>query len=129
MPTAVVVYCQFIPVPTVGTVLLLAVDASSISISSNTKDKTRIMRATCFIAAAAALSCSDAFCFSPARMSSGDVLAPFQAGKALKVPWESCTHTNSSIRIQLLASHVLKRWQPVKHEIVSVHMHRCAVSS
>ncbi|CAM9416517.1 unnamed protein product [Ectocarpus sp. 6 AP-2014] len=42
------------------------------------------MRSTCVIAAAAALSCADAFCFSPARMS-GDVLAPFQAGKALKV--------------------------------------------
>lgn len=43
-----------------------------------------IMRSTCVIAAATALSCADAFCFSPARMS-GDVLAPFQAGKALKV--------------------------------------------
>ncbi|CAM9323757.1 unnamed protein product [Hapterophycus canaliculatus] len=43
------------------------------------------MRSTCFVAAAAALSCADAFCFSPARMSSGDVLAPFHAGKALKV--------------------------------------------
>lgn len=41
------------------------------------------MRSTCFIAVAAALSCADAFCVSP-RMS-GDVLAPFQAGKALKV--------------------------------------------
>lgn len=41
------------------------------------------MRSTCFVAAAAALSCADAFCVSP-RMS-GDVLAPFQAGKALKV--------------------------------------------
>lgn len=43
------------------------------------------MRSTCFIAAAAALSCADAFCFTPTRMSSGDVLAPFQAGNALKV--------------------------------------------
>lgn len=41
------------------------------------------MRSTCFVVAAAALSCADAFCVSP-RMS-GDVLAPFQAGKALKV--------------------------------------------
>ena len=44
-----------------------------------------MMRSTCFIAAAAALTCADAFCFSPTRMSSGDVLAPFQAGNALKV--------------------------------------------
>lgn len=43
------------------------------------------MRSTCFVAAAAALSCADAFCFSPTRMSSGDVLAPFRAGNALKV--------------------------------------------
>lgn len=41
------------------------------------------MKSTCFLAAVAAVSSADAFFHSP-RMS-GDVLAPFKAGKALKV--------------------------------------------
>ncbi|CAN0239137.1 unnamed protein product [Ascophyllum nodosum] len=42
------------------------------------------MKSTYFIFATAALSGAESFCFAPTRMS-GDVLAPFHAGKALKV--------------------------------------------
>lgn len=51
------------------------------------------MRSTCFVAAAAVLSCANAFCFSPRMSVSGDVLAPFQAGKALKVPYRTLSTT------------------------------------